>query len=64
MRFPHSKTPCHSKSCVHVQGSRSAVKNVPKSFLVEVAIAIVAVTALAIDTRLVSWLASSQRAGK
>jgi hypothetical protein len=62
MEFLHSERPCHGATCVHVQGSRSALKDAPKSFLVELVIATVAFTAFAINSRLVSWLSSSLRA--
>jgi hypothetical protein len=62
MKFFHSEAPCHSASCVHAQPSKSALKDAPKSFLVELIIATVAITALTINSRLVSWLSSSLRA--
>jgi hypothetical protein len=62
MKFLHSQAPCHSATCAHAQSSRSSLKDAPKSFLVEVVIAAVAIMAFTINARLVSWLSSSLRA--
>jgi hypothetical protein len=61
MNFLHSATPCHTAACTHVKNPPSALRVAPRSFLVKVLVVGVAITALAINTRLVSWLSSSLR---
>jgi hypothetical protein len=59
MRSLRTENSCHTKSCTHVHQPSTSMGFVPKSLLLKMAISIVALAAIGINSRLVSLLSTS-----
>jgi hypothetical protein len=59
MRSLRTENSCHTKQCSHVNRVSTSLGFVPKSLLLKMAISIVALTAIGINSRLVSLLSAN-----